>query len=158
MTSQLKRLIKRKQRLYKRAKRFKRPSDWKAYKDMQPQVRSALKQQRLKYLTSSLNSDCDNNRRKTFWRFIKSQKQDTTGISTLQTPTDQVTTPKEIAETLNNQFKSVFTVEDLESIPEMPASSYPSISNIDISPNGVFKYYLSWIPINPLALILSLDI
>ena len=31
MTSQLKRLIKRKQRLYKRAKRFKRPSDWKAY-------------------------------------------------------------------------------------------------------------------------------
>ena len=45
MTSQLKRLIKRKQRLYKRAKRFKRPSDWKAYKDMQCQVRSALKQQ-----------------------------------------------------------------------------------------------------------------
>ena len=106
---------------------------------MQSQVRSALKQQRLKYLTSSLNSDCDNSRRKTFWRFIKSQKQDTTGISTLQTPTDQVTTPKEIAETLNNQFKSVFTVEDLESIPEMPASSYPSINNIDISPNGVFK-------------------
>ena len=34
MTSQLKGLIKRKQRLYKRAKRFKRPSDWKAYKDM----------------------------------------------------------------------------------------------------------------------------
>ena len=127
MTSQLKRLIKRKQRLYKRAKRFKRPSDWKAYKDMQSQVRSALKQQRLKYLTSSLDSDCDNSRRKTFWRFIKSQKQDTTGISTLQTPTDQVTTPKEIAETLNSQFKSVFTVEDLESIPEMPASSYPSV-------------------------------
>ena len=102
---------------------------------MQSQVRSALKQQCLKYLTSSLNSDCDNNRRKTFWRFIKSQKQDTTGISTLQTPTDQVTIPKEIAETLNNQFKSVFTVEDLESIPEMPASSYPSINNIDIQWN-----------------------
>ena len=48
MTSQLKRLIKRKQRLYKQAKRFKRPSDWKAYKDMQSQVRSALKQQRIR--------------------------------------------------------------------------------------------------------------
>ena len=106
---------------------------------MQSQVQSTLKQQRLKYLTSSLNSDCDNNRRKTFWRFIKSQKQDTTGISTLQTLTDQVTTPKEIAETLNNQFKSVFTEEDLESIPEMPASLYPSINNIHILPNGVFK-------------------
>ena len=33
---------------------------------------------------------------------MKSQKQDTTGISTLQTPTDQVTTPKEIAETFLN--------------------------------------------------------
>ena len=27
----------------------------------------------------------------------------------------------------------------MESIPEMPASSYPSINNIDISPNRVFK-------------------
>ena len=48
MTSQLKRLIKRKQHLYKQTKRFKRPSDWKAYKDMQSQVRSALKQQRIR--------------------------------------------------------------------------------------------------------------
>ena len=33
----------------------------------------------------------------------------------------------------------LYTVEALKSIPEMPASSYPSINNIDISPNGVFK-------------------
>ena len=39
----------------------------------------------------------------------------------------------------NNQFKSVFTREDLERIPEMPVSSFPSINNIDICPNGVFK-------------------
>ena len=102
MTSELKRMIKRKQRLYNRAKRFNRPSDWKLYKDMQSRVRITLKQLRLKYLTESLKPDDDNNRRKTFWRFIKSQKQDTTEISSLQLPTGQVTAPKEIAEVLNN--------------------------------------------------------
>jgi len=75
---------------------------------MQSQVQFTLKQQRLKYLTESLKPVDRKNKRKTFWRFIKSQKQDTTEISLLQTPTDQVTMPKEIAETLNNQFKSVF--------------------------------------------------
>ena len=96
MTSQLKRLIKRKQRLYNRAKRFKRPSDWKAYKDIQSRVRSTLRQQHLKYLTGRLSSACDNNRRKTFWRFIKSQKQDTTSISILQTLMTKLPHPKKL--------------------------------------------------------------
>ena len=94
-------MIKRKQRLYNRAKRFNRPGDWKLYKDMQSRVSTTLKQQHLKYLTESPKSYHDNNRRKTFWRFIKSQKEDTTEISSLQSPTGQVTAPKEIAEVLN---------------------------------------------------------
>ena len=139
MTSELKRMIKRKQRLYNRANRFNRPSDWKLYKDMQSRVRITLKQLRLKYLTESLKPDDDNNRRKTFWRFIKTQKQDTTEISSLQLPTGQVTAPKEIAEVLNNQFKSVFTKEDLDAMPETSVSSSPPINDIVVCPNGVFK-------------------
>ena len=41
MTSELKRMIKRKQRLYNRANRFNRPSDWKLYKDMQYYFKTA---------------------------------------------------------------------------------------------------------------------
>jgi len=64
-------------------------------------VCTTLKQQHLKYFTEGLKPDHDNNRKKTFWRFIKSQKQDTTEISLLQLPTGQVNVPEEIAEVLN---------------------------------------------------------
>jgi len=39
---------------------------------------------------------------------------------------------KEIAETLNNQFKSAFTRENSETIPETPVSPFPSINDIVI--------------------------
>ena len=55
---------------------------------MQSPVHTTLKQQRLKYLTESLKPDHDNNRTKTFWRLIKSQKQDTTEIISLQLATN----------------------------------------------------------------------
>ena len=95
--------IRKKQRTYNRAKKYNRPSDWKAYKIIQKQVQNALRQQQLKYLTDSLKKD--DSSKKSFWRFIKSQKQDSTGISMLQTSTNNVSTAPEIAETLNNQFK-----------------------------------------------------
>jgi len=76
---------------------------------------------------------------KTFCRFIKSQKQDTTEISSLQLSTGQVTAPKEIAEVLNNQFKFVFTKEDLDAMLETPVSSSPPNNDIVICSNGVFK-------------------
>jgi len=108
---------------------------------MQSHVRTTLKQQRLKYLTESLKPD-HNNRRKTFWRFIKSQKQDTTEISSLQLSTGQIIALKQIAEVLNNQFKSVFTREDLhvDTMPDTPVSSFPAINDIVICSNGVFKF------------------
>ena len=40
---------------------------------------------------------------------------------------------------LNNQFKSVFTKEDLDAMSETPVSSTPPINDIVICSNGVFK-------------------
>ena len=137
MTYKLKRQIRKKQRTYNRAKKYNRPSDWKAYKIIQKQVQNALRQQQLKYLTDSLKKD--DSSKKSFWRFIKCQKQDSTGISMLQTSTNNVSTAPEIAETLNNQFKSVFTTEDIYSIPDMPESPYPPITDINITTPGVYK-------------------
>ena len=57
----------------------------------------------------------------------------------LQTSTNNVSTAPEIAETLNNQFKSVFTTEDIYSIPDMPESPYPPITDINITTPGVYK-------------------
>ena len=57
----------------------------------------------------------------------------------LQTSSATVSTSPEIAETLNNQFKSVFTIENKHNIPEMPDSPCPSITTINITAPGVYK-------------------
>ena len=50
-----------------------------------------------------------------FWQYIKSRRQDSTGIGSLRTPSGNVVTElSDKAEILNNQFKSVFTVEALK--------------------------------------------
>ena len=54
----------------------------------------------------------------------------------LQTSTNNVYTAPEIAETLNYQFKSVFATEDTYSIPDMPESPYPPITDINITCNS----------------------
>ena len=43
------------------------------------------------------------------------------------------------AEILNNHFKSVFTLEDQHSVPDMGISPYPPISGIEISLQGVIN-------------------
>ena len=47
------------------------------------------------------------------------------------------TTANDKAETLNNYFKSIFTVEDTQNLPEMPSSSHPPMQDINITPEGV---------------------
>ena len=82
----------------------------------------------LKYLADSSKKSC--------WKFIKFQKQDSTGIIMLQISTSEASTAPEITKTLNNQ---VFTTEDTYSIPDMPESPYPPITDINITAPGVYK-------------------
>ena len=66
----------------------------------------------------------------------------------LQTSSATVSTSPEIAKILNNQFKSVFTIENKYNIPEMPDSPYLSITTINITAPGVY-FYLNWVHIRP---------
>ena len=52
MTPQLKRLIRKKQRLYNKAKKLQTPLDWMAYKNIQHQVRQSIRIQHDKYLAN----------------------------------------------------------------------------------------------------------
>ena len=61
-------------------------------------------------------------------------------IGSLKAPNGDVATePFDEAEILNNLFKSVFTLEDQHSVPDMGISPYPSITSIEITRQGVIN-------------------
>ena len=67
------------------------------------------------------------------------------GKSTLElaplkkTPEGTVTSATSKAETLNKAFKSVFTIEDLHSLPFLPDSKHPTMQDICITKPGVYN-------------------
>ena len=78
---------------------------------------------------------------KRFWTFIKHCRSDTSGISSLSDGTgNKVSAADEIANILNTQFQSVFTIESPVSHDLLPSiSPFPSMPDILISESGVLK-------------------
>ena len=135
MNTTLKRLLKKKQRTYNRAKKYQRAKDWDEYKRLQYQSKSIMRQQHKRYLSNLINPQ---NNLKCFWHYVKGKHQDNVGIGALKNQAnDMITNSIEKAEILNKQFESVFTAEDTSSIPDTGTSPYTSIPDIDITLNGV---------------------
>jgi len=141
LSSDLKRLIRKKQRVYRRAKQYRRDSDWIEYKSLQKEVDHKLKYQHKSYL-KNLTSLPSNNK-KALWRYIKSRKQENIGTSALVNPINGeiMTDPVEKANALNQHFQSVFTSEDNSSIPipDKGPSLFPSLPIFEITEEGVYN-------------------
>ena len=69
---------------------------------------------------------------------MKSQKQETFGISALKSNGNVITDSLSKAEILNSQFKSVFTPQSRNTFPQLPGAQFPKIKSLHISENGVF--------------------
>ena len=77
---------------------------------------------------------------KKFWSFIKHNRKDNIGISTLKKNGQKISDPKDKADILNHQFKSAFTCET--SVPEdiLPENSpHPPMPDITFTIPGVQK-------------------
>ena len=74
---------------------------------------------------------------KNFWKFIKHQKKDFSGIPSLKVNGKFISDPKEKANALNLQFKSVFTQETDYQEPQKILS--PEIPDITITTQGVLN-------------------
>ena len=138
ITPQLKRMIRRKTRLYKKAKRTNSTSDWDQFKSFRKEVQKKIRTSYWSYTNQMLN-DPDDKHKKNFWRFIKAKRQDDAGISPLTHNGTTVSDSKGKATILNTQFKSVFTTEQLTDLPSMAESPYPEVQHIRISEEGVLK-------------------
>ena len=66
MSTTLKRLLKKKQRIYNRAKKYHRKEDWDAYKSLKQQCKGILHQQHKQYVSNLLDSQGNSNNIKCF--------------------------------------------------------------------------------------------
>ena len=76
---------------------------------------------------------------KRFWSFIRSQRKEAVGIPTLVSDGEMCVSDLSKAEALNKQFSSVFTDENLTTLPDKGHSAFSSIQDLDIELEGVVK-------------------
>ena len=77
---------------------------------------------------------------KRLYSYVKSQKKDSSSVGYLRSPDGQTySSPGRKANILNDQFASVFTVEDEDDMPELEPALYEAMPEIYIHVNEVAK-------------------
>ncbi len=135
LTTDLLRLTRKKERFYVRAKKSGKQTDWEKFKAVRKYVDRELRKAHRAHVEAVTSTDDP----KKFWRYIKSQRKNTSGVQVLKVNGADVTGDKEKSEVLANQFSSVFTREDSSQLPYLPDSIFPDMLNIHVSVEGVLK-------------------
>ena len=106
LNSRLKKMQRRKRRLYHQAKCT---SNWSNYRHYQKECKRAHRCAEWSYVNETIEKGLSENNSKPFWRYVKSKKEDNLGISPLLSAGKLVGDSAHKAKLLVNQFSSVFT-------------------------------------------------
>ena len=133
----LRRLVRRKQRRHRKAKRSE---DWKNYRFIQKECKRQFRRAEWSYVNNFIEEGLSNNNCKPFWNYVKSKKQDNVGVSPLKSKGSLHSDGKSKAEILLSQFSSVFTRDsDSTSLPTVSRNIRDSIADLHIQEEGVLK-------------------
>ena len=121
-----------------RPRKAKKVNNWDRYKRLKKEYQAQCRRAHDSYVANLL-SDNPSNNPKRFYSYVKSKRCDNSRVAPLRREGRTHADPKTKAEILNDQFSSVFTREDTDSLPSMPLSSYSDAPDITIEPNGVAK-------------------
>ena len=132
----VKRALKRKARLYRKAKKTK---NWTRYRQYQRECKRELRKAEWTYINNTINEGLKENNTKPFWKYVKSKKEDSIGVSPLKSGNHLVTDGKGKAEKIISQFQSVFTKDDGGSIPAFPQRVNNPLPPLTVDRNGVTK-------------------
>lgn len=138
ISKSLKRGSRKKQRLFSKAKGSGSHKDWNEYRQFRNKLQNEVKKKYWEYVNETIDPDNDKNGKK-FWKFIKSQKQDNTGVVPLKSNAGLMTSPTDKANALNDQFQRAFTPQDATPPPDLGKSPYPDMKNIIVTEEGVHK-------------------
>ncbi len=129
----VRRLHKRKQRAYNTYKKDRNQTNYENFKKQRKITFNETRKAHRRHI----NDVCSDSP-KSFWSYIKSLKVDSVGIPTLKSGGRLESDNKTKADILNDQFKSVFTIEK-ENLPDLPELDIPVMADIQISVDGVAK-------------------
>ena len=128
-----------KARLYNKGKTSKRP-DLSAKNKLQKRDRQRnLRRAHWSLINDKLSASLEIQNSKSFWSYIKSQRQDRCGVSPTLHDDQLHSISKRKAEILNQQFCSVFTDEDTPNMSKLEGPPTPDKNKIEITESGITK-------------------
>ena len=131
-------IIKRKHRLYKRFLASKAGRDYTNYIETRNRCKRMIKNAKREYEKEVANGSKTNPKK--FWRFVQGKLKTKSGISPLNSNGKTVVSDQDKANVLNSFFSSVFTQENLNSLPDIQENSKSmgiSLSEIIVTPEAV---------------------
>lgn len=138
INTKLKRLSRRKQRAWSRAKSSNSQEHWIKYNEIKKETRKENRSAYQKHLKNIFQEDQNN---KKLWKFIKHKRCDPVGVPSLLEGTTLFPDNKDKANILNKQFCSVFVTENSSNSQAIPPLDKPTqiMPNITITEKGVEK-------------------
>jgi len=140
LTGELKRMCKKQHRAYNKYKKSGLAANKTKFLKLKKATAKAIKKAHWDYVNNILSESLSTNDSKPFWKYIKSKRQENTGIAPLLQRGVLHSNSLDKANILNNQFKSVFSCPDSGSItPRLDGEGYGIIDNLTITCDGVQK-------------------
>jgi len=135
MNINIKAQMRKRRKLYNKARRTQSPSDWTQYKSLRNAVNKSLKQAHVNYC-QHLFDDSFTNNLKRFWSLVTRSHKNYQSIAPLEVDNSLKSTASSKVEVLGEQFFSVFTRED-NNLPEITSNQYPSMPDLTFNINGI---------------------
>ena len=108
-------------------KKARKSGDWTNYKFHQKECKREFKKAENNYINQTILEGLNQNNTKPFWRYVKSKKQDNTGVAPLRQKGTLLTDSVAKANCLLEQFCSVFTRDNPESVDVSHLTQHPNI-------------------------------
>ena len=144
VNSRIRREIRRRERLYKKAKRTGSLFDSQAFKHQKRRVKYLINTSHNEYVNNYILND-DGLKTKRFWKYVKSKRSYKSSIKCLIKNNLTFTNSKDILNALNDTFFEAFSRDEhaetvsLDSGDCSHASNTPHMPNIEVTFNGIKK-------------------
>ena len=74
-------MIRKKKKLYDRARKYGKPNDWSKFKTYKKDSHKAIKTAHTKYISDILDKSLQDKNPKPFWKYVKQMRKDSVGVA-----------------------------------------------------------------------------